>query len=259
MAAPDFSSNTIETLMFRAGLICSRPECGALTIGPVDATGALKNKKGEAAHICAKKNGQARYDPGMTDDERAGISNGIWLCASCHTMIDKDKTGQEFPRAEVEAWKKEHEALIRRLYLSAKSPIPLLRRMTEDGKIAQRAVDCVEDHGAFVVAISQEAGPHVVLSVEAFRRKVESLTRKIQVDIDLKKLLREIAKMAREAMNETSVANNTWPQELMHLRLRCAKLFERLIDGWDCTPGPLCMQLMQDAQQGPGLLPGTQI
>jgi len=258
MAAPDFSPDTVELLMFRAGLICSRPECGVLTVGPVDAQGLMKNKKGEAAHIRAKKNGEARHDKDMSDDERAAFENGIWLCASCHTMIDKDKSGREFPREEVERWKKEHEKVIRSLYLSKRSPIPLLRRMTEDGRLAQEAIQCVEDHGAFVMAIPQEIGPYVVQSVDAFRKKVEAIARKVQVDKALKKILSEIATKAREAMNETSVARDTWEHELIHFRIRCAKLLKRVIDGWDCNAGPVCSQLLQDAQVGPDLLGGTQ-
>jgi hypothetical protein len=257
MAGPDFSQKTIELLMFRAALICSRPDCGSLTVGPVDAVANLKNKKGEAAHISAKYSGQARYDSTMSDDDRADIANGIWLCASCHTMIDKDKTAQEFPRQEVENWKKNHEKLIRQLYLSNVSPLPLLRKMTEDGKIAQDAIDCVEDHGAFVAAMANEFGPHVVDSIKAFRTKMEKLRKIVALDKDLKKLIGEIAAKAQDVMNQTSAAPHTWPAELMHFRLRVAKLYSQLIQGWNCTPGPNCQQLINDSKQGPGFLSGT--
>lgn len=48
---------------------------------------------GIAAHICAAASGPGarRHDPTMTPDKRSHIDNGIWLCASCGTLIDRDE------------------------------------------------------------------------------------------------------------------------------------------------------------------------
>lgn len=134
MAAPDFSKETIETLAFRSGLICNNPSCLTITVGPSDGNGPLKLKIGEAAHISAKKKGQARYDDLMSNEARAKVENGIWLCASCHTLIDKNN-GADFPEAMLIGWKKSHEELIRSLLHSHRSPVPLLRRFTEEGQV----------------------------------------------------------------------------------------------------------------------------
>lgn len=45
---------------------------------------------GEAAHICAASPSGARYNSQMTKTERTNIRNGIWLCSTCHTTIDRD-------------------------------------------------------------------------------------------------------------------------------------------------------------------------
>lgn len=82
MTAPDFSPKTIELLAYRSSLICNNPKCGTVTVGPSEDSGPLKLKLGEAAHIRAARQKQARYDENMTDDERASFDNGIWLCAS---------------------------------------------------------------------------------------------------------------------------------------------------------------------------------
>lgn len=97
MAAPDFSSKTVDLLASRSGLICNNPNCYCLTIGPSENNPLVKTKIGEAAHICAARKGEARYDENMDNNQRADISNGLWLCASCHTMIDKDG-GRDFPK-----------------------------------------------------------------------------------------------------------------------------------------------------------------
>jgi len=56
----------------------------------------------------------------MTDDQRADVANAIWLCASCHAMIDKN-TGSDFPRDTIVEWKRQHEELIRSLLLTHRS------------------------------------------------------------------------------------------------------------------------------------------
>src|SRR5262245_53944737 len=117
MACPDFSADTRELLAFRASLICNNPSCATLTVGPSDARGPLALKLGEAAHIRAARPGQARYDANMTDEQRAHPDNGIWLCASCHTMIDKNG-GADFPVETLIEWKRRHEEIIRSLLYS---------------------------------------------------------------------------------------------------------------------------------------------
>jgi hypothetical protein len=47
---------------------------------------------GEAAHITAAAPGRGarRYDATLTPERRRSIDNGIWLCATCARMIDRD-------------------------------------------------------------------------------------------------------------------------------------------------------------------------
>jgi hypothetical protein len=65
---------------------------------------------GEAAHIKAARKGQARYDPEMTDDERANINNGIWLCKECARKIDLDE--KKYTVSLLNEWKTKHEKYI---------------------------------------------------------------------------------------------------------------------------------------------------
>jgi hypothetical protein len=78
-----------RSLAQRVGLICSNPECRAHTVGPQ--TDPLKIiDVGVAAHITAASSGGPRFDPTLTDRERAGIANGIWLCQNCAKLVDSD-------------------------------------------------------------------------------------------------------------------------------------------------------------------------
>ena len=105
-SGPDFSTQTKETLAKRAAQTCSNPDCRRRTSGPHTDDDKSVNL-GEAAHIKAAREGVARYDPNMTDEERSHISNGIWLCRECAGRIDRDE--ERFPVELLQRWKKEHE------------------------------------------------------------------------------------------------------------------------------------------------------
>lgn len=86
----NFSKNTIDILGKRVRFICSNPNCQKPTIGPHS-----ENNKatlvGIAAHITAASSGGPRFDSNLTEDQRRSIDNGIWLCANCSVVIDKDE------------------------------------------------------------------------------------------------------------------------------------------------------------------------
>lgn len=62
---------------------------------------------GEMAHICGEKPDAARYNPNMTDGERQSYDNLIYVCPTCHTIIDKDTT--TYTVEKLQELKTEHE------------------------------------------------------------------------------------------------------------------------------------------------------
>lgn len=76
------------------------------------------------------------------------VENGIWLCASCHTLVDKNK-GSGYPKEILYSWKEEHEEKISMLLRTHKSPMPLIVRHTQNFNIAQNLVDLIAGQGAF--------------------------------------------------------------------------------------------------------------
>lgn len=85
----EFSNQVKQVLCARVGGRCSNPACGAATMGPnSDAVRAIN--LGVAAHIHAAARGGPRYEHFMSADQRSDVSNGIWLCHSCASLIDKD-------------------------------------------------------------------------------------------------------------------------------------------------------------------------
>lgn len=104
----DFPKAVADALAKRAAFICSNPDCKALTIAPSEGDDGKFLYIGVAAHICAASVGGPRYDPQMTQEERKSASNGLFLCSSCATMIDKNN-GLDFAVGLLRHWKDEHE------------------------------------------------------------------------------------------------------------------------------------------------------
>ncbi len=107
----DFSEKTKQILAKRAGERCSL--CSKSTSKPHPSIQTNFINLGEAAHIKGNKSGKHnRYYSQMTDLERSDISNGIWLCSTCHKEIDSDSV--KFTVSFLEELKRKHES---RIYL----------------------------------------------------------------------------------------------------------------------------------------------
>lgn len=125
------SPKTKILLAYRSGDMCALPDCERkgrrLTID--NALGEPTNV-GQAAHIegenpgAGKKAASARYNPSMTDDERNGFHNLIYLCGSCHKRIDTLPEGElNYPVDRLREIKREHEERVRKAMLDAFSEV----------------------------------------------------------------------------------------------------------------------------------------
>lgn len=104
----DFSKETKRILRERVGGSCSRPECGRLTVSPNAESAARIDVTGRAAHITAARPGGSRFKAGLTKGARSSIQNGIWLCADCADLIDKNE-GSGFSVEQLLGWKRAAE------------------------------------------------------------------------------------------------------------------------------------------------------
>lgn len=197
-----FNPSIADIIAYRAAYICSNPECNTLTIGPSINELNLKNKKGEAAHIIGEKLGSARYDQNSKVDVTKA-DNGIWLCANCHTLIDKNN-GVDYPAALLFEWKKKHEETISMLLHTHKSPMPLIRRQTTNRKVAQNIVDYMSTKGVYYQDSIHENYKPVILSIKESRAFIRKEIKRIDNDIRLKEILNLILKYHIEFMNYSS-------------------------------------------------------
>jgi hypothetical protein len=93
-------------LASRVGYRCSSPDCRRATSGPESTTDGSVNI-GVAAHITAAASGGPRFDPQLSQYQRSGAANGIWLCQSCAKLIDSDES--RFTRMLLLDWKSSGE------------------------------------------------------------------------------------------------------------------------------------------------------
>lgn len=107
----DFKENIKDLLKQRAAYICSNPSCKKLTIGPSKEDDKIQYF-GVVAHITAASKLGPRYDNDLTSDERKSSYNGIFLCNSCSTLIDKND-GIDFSVDSLQSWKKDHEKWVK--------------------------------------------------------------------------------------------------------------------------------------------------
>jgi hypothetical protein len=124
----DFSSTVTNKLARRAAYFCSNPDCPSpRTIGPAEDPAKVV-MLGEACHIKAASPGGARYDPSQTDEERKSITNGIWLCNKCATLIDRDVL--RFPVETLHEWKRQHEHKCQEALTKPEPQLESLQKLT---------------------------------------------------------------------------------------------------------------------------------
>ncbi|RPJ75733.1 MAG: HNH endonuclease, partial [Alphaproteobacteria bacterium] len=76
-----------KILCTRSGNRCALPKCHKeLVINKTESD--RESLIGEMAHIKGEKPEAPRYDDSMTDKQRNAYDNLIFVCTSCHKMID---------------------------------------------------------------------------------------------------------------------------------------------------------------------------
>ena len=102
----DFTQTIKDTLAKRVGGFCSNPTCTQSTYGPRIEDSASVSI-GVASHITAASLGGPRYDETLSQEQRSGITNGIWLCQNCAKLIDNDQN--RFTTEILRDWKQSAE------------------------------------------------------------------------------------------------------------------------------------------------------
>lgn len=153
----DFPAGVKREVAIRVGMRCSNPNCRCPTAGPKAGPGGAVSI-GVAAHITAAAKGGPRYDSTQSAQDRASLSNAIWLCQNCATLIDRDETLYE--TGLLRAWK-DHSEAAAQMALGAREASP-----SGDKEIIQFLAVCL-DRPAFQDVFHQER------STEQFDKAIE--------------------------------------------------------------------------------------
>lgn len=100
-----YTCPTLKRLYGLSGNQCAAPDCERILIARDGISVTSK-----ICHIEAASEDGPRYNPLMTDSERAHFDNLILLCDECHTIIDNKENEGKYPVALLKEWKKNHES-----------------------------------------------------------------------------------------------------------------------------------------------------
>jgi len=240
MAAPDFYQKTKDLLAYRSAYLCNNPDCIRLTAGPSIENEVGKISTGCAAHICDARgedpnaNPTIRFNPKMSFEVRADISNGIWLCRNCHDLIDKNK-GRDFPAKLLKKWKSEHESTIMGLLKSGGSSLPLIRQNSIDTVNAQEMIDYLEGKGVFYEHHAHEDPKHVISSLKEVRKVLTAICRNIKSDKDLKQIVLRIIDLIKYYMNMTAKYSNYSELQMESMRFSIGLNLKILNEKYRCN------------------------
>lgn len=108
---PEFPIDVKRRTRELAASICSNPSCLRLCSGPGNEFSVEARYIGEVAHISDAKPTTQRWEPHRDDTYRSDISNALFLCPNCHTLIDKNN-GAGYPITLLKNWKIAHQRMI---------------------------------------------------------------------------------------------------------------------------------------------------
>jgi hypothetical protein len=190
----EFTNTTKDLLAKRAGQHCSNPYCKQVTSGPHTEDSKAVNV-GQAAHIKGANPGSARYNPEMTPTERSEVTNGIWLCSKCATLIDRDE--KRFTVDLLYSWKRNHEKEI---------SLQLEGHGLERGLLEFNLKSFeIESPAARQIALDKPKYWEYLLTVELLRTKMEEIKR------DYKDLRRGLIYRPSKILTSTDFI--TWIQQ----------------------------------------------
>lgn len=198
----NFNRQTTQKLAERAGFICSNPLCHRLTVGPSGKDSSKSIRTGVASHVCAASSGGPRYDISQSVTDRKSINNGIWLCATCSAMIDKNN-GLDYPSDHLKKWKKDHERLIKECLEGGKRMI--LQFMTQDNqdKECRLIIKFLEQRGAFFMDYHHEVPHFVFESIKETRTFLTHVSANLTADSPLEIIVDSMNHACRHFMNTT--------------------------------------------------------
>lgn len=106
MAQRNYSKGTERALYLFSGGFCYYPKCKTPVLYEEDGEMICQM---QIAHIRGLHKTSARYDRGMTDEQRNNYKNLILLCIRHHYVVDRGPKAHMFTPAKLSDWKRDRE------------------------------------------------------------------------------------------------------------------------------------------------------
>ncbi len=206
MATPrdDFSKQVARKLAERASFFCSNPGCRRVTVGPVISDPTKSTSTGVASHIAAASPGGPRYDMSQSRAQRQSIENGIWLCAACSALVDKND-GADYPAEHLKKWKTDHEALMKECLEGSRRVVLEFRPLNNDLRMALRFLLILESKSSLYAPIHLEDPRLVAKSMGEIREALLKFRMELDDDSPINDFAESVAAACRYYMNVTPV------------------------------------------------------
>ncbi|MEM9572099.1 MAG: hypothetical protein AAF996_11575 [Pseudomonadota bacterium] len=157
----------------------------------------------------------------MTDESRAEITNGIWLCRNCHKLVDQN--AKEYSASLLFEWRRQHERYVATEMGSTAVSIA--------HAVSHRIVEQFADYPSVIsrIAIDKPTGWHWRLSAELLRYLNKPILRRYD-DLQDQLISRSV-----EHLTDENVLR--WISERIHENIVAVEpfpaLISRLQSAWD--------------------------
>lgn len=175
----NFTRTTAEKIGRSAMFICAFPGC--LRFTGYETSEGKPRALAEAAHIApAGKNGPRAEEAEETTNLRS-VSNGIWLCLTCHQRIDDDP--KAYPTEILKEWKVNQASIVRRIVgKDLEAAMLALGKNRQHHQECQDFVSFLESRRVLYEGMDFENPPRVLDSLTMIRERISYTRARLSPD-----------------------------------------------------------------------------
>lgn len=162
----------------------------------------------QAAHLIPAGKRGPRCKPGTEEAYIRSAKNGIWLCASCHLLVDQNP--QTFPEADLQRWKEQHEALMKSIVgKDLELVVAELRNDRRYHEEARALLSFFDDRRVLYASMDNENASYAYESTQTIRSKIREIRGRIAPNTALWTFLEKV-QHATQVFLESLGPNADW-------------------------------------------------
>ncbi|XYH98578.1 HNH endonuclease [Sorangium sp. So ce1128] len=204
----EFKPATISQIGKAAMYVCANPGC--LLFTGYSTNEGKPRAVAEAAHILPAGSKGPRATKDSKADRLSAASNGIWLCLTCHQLIDDDPNS--YPETTLHEWKKRQAEVLRRIVgKDLEAALLALGKEKRHDAECQEFLSFLENRRVLYEGMDHEFPPRVLESLSLIRERIVQLRAKLSPDAPAFTAVQRIQKVIdtflREIGSSTDLTN----------------------------------------------------